>query len=132
VAVDFVYSHPAGRAQHPLVADDAKRHSNLAEARKMQTDGPPCETKGWGFSPFALSTWGVLGGASQNRGGNPHPFPPAPCRPLLLGYLKFMTPNEKMLSLISSFRWYVFHFTGQRDTTPWTLRERNYLSEPNE
>ena len=61
VAIEFVCSHPAGLAQHPLVADNAKRHCNLAEARKMQTDGPPCEAKGWGFSPFALSTWGGLG-----------------------------------------------------------------------
>jgi hypothetical protein len=61
VAVDFVCSHlcyPMGLAQYPLVADNAKRHCNLAEARKMQTDGPPCEAKGWGFSCFVLSTWG--------------------------------------------------------------------------
>ena len=50
-----------GLAQHPLVVDNAKRHCNLAEAKKVQTDGPPCEEKGWGFSPFALSTWGGLG-----------------------------------------------------------------------
>jgi hypothetical protein len=66
VAVDFVCSHPAGLAQHPLVADNAKRHCNLAEARKMQTDGPPCEAKGWGFSPFALSTWGGLGTSAKS------------------------------------------------------------------
>ena len=31
----------------------------------MQTDGPPCEAKGWGFSPFALSTWGGLGTSAK-------------------------------------------------------------------
>ena len=65
VAVDFVCSHPMGLAQHPLVADNAKKHCNLAEARKVQTDGPPCEAKGWGFSPFALSTWGGLGTSAK-------------------------------------------------------------------
>ena len=65
VAVDFVCSHPAGLAQHPLVVDNAKRHCNLAEARKMQADGPPCEAKGWGFSPFGLSTWGGLGSSAK-------------------------------------------------------------------
>ena len=65
VAVDFVYTHPAGLAQHPLVVDNAKRHCNLAEAKKVQTDGPPCEEKGWGFSPFALSTWGGLGTSAK-------------------------------------------------------------------
>jgi hypothetical protein len=65
VAVDFVCSHPLGLAQHPLVADNAKRHCNLAETRKVQTDGPPCEAKGWGFSPFALSTWGGLGTSAK-------------------------------------------------------------------
>ena len=65
VAVDFVCTHPAGLAQHPLVVDNAKRHCNLAEARKVQADGPPCEEKGWGFSPFALSTWGGLGTSAK-------------------------------------------------------------------
>ena len=31
----------------------------------MQTDGPPCEAKWWGFSPFALSTWGGLGTSAK-------------------------------------------------------------------
>ena len=48
-----------------MVADNAKRHCNIAEARKMQTDGPPCEAKGWGFSPFALNTWGGLGTSAK-------------------------------------------------------------------
>ena len=48
-----------------MVADNAKRHCNLAETRKVQTDGPPCEAKGWGFSPFALSTWGGLGTSAK-------------------------------------------------------------------
>ena len=65
VAVDFVCTHPAGLAQHPLVVDKAKRHCNLAETRKVQADGPPCEEKGWGFSPFALSTWGGLGTSAK-------------------------------------------------------------------
>ena len=65
VAIDFVCTHPAGLAQHPLVVDNAKRHCNLAETRKVQTDGPPCEAKGWGFSPFALNTWGGLGTSAK-------------------------------------------------------------------
>lgn len=65
VAVDFVCTHPAGLAQHPLVAENASRHCNLAEARKVQTDGPPCEAKGWGFSPFGLTTWGGLGSSAK-------------------------------------------------------------------
>ena len=48
-----------------MVVDNAKRHCNLAEARKMRTDGPPCEAKGWGFSPFAVSTWGGLGTSAK-------------------------------------------------------------------
>ena len=65
VAVDFVCSHPAGLSQHLLVVGNAKRHCNIVEARKMQTDGPPCEAKGWGFSPFGLSTWGGLGSSAK-------------------------------------------------------------------
>ena len=65
VAVDFVCSHPAGLSQHPLVVGNAKRHCNIVEARKMQSDGPPCEAKGWGFSPFGLSTWGGLGSSAK-------------------------------------------------------------------
>ena len=65
VAVDFVCSHPAGLTQHPLVVGNAKRHCNIVEARKMQTDGPPYEAKGWGFSPFGLSTWGGLGSSAK-------------------------------------------------------------------
>jgi hypothetical protein len=65
VAVDFVCTHPAGLAQHPLVVDNAKRHCNRAETRKVQADGPPCEEKGWGFSTFALSTWGGLGTSAK-------------------------------------------------------------------
>ena len=65
LAVDFVCTHPAGLAQHPLVVGNARRHCNLAETRKVQTDGPPCEAKGWGFSPFAISTWGELGASAK-------------------------------------------------------------------
>ena len=65
MAVDFVCSHPAGLSQHPLVVGNAKRHCNIVEARKMQSDGPPCEAKGWGFSPFGLSTWGGLGSSAK-------------------------------------------------------------------
>ncbi len=31
----------------------------------MQADGPTCEAKGWGFSPFAISTWGGLGSSAK-------------------------------------------------------------------
>ena len=65
MAVDFVCSHPAGLAEHPLQPEAARRHCNRAEARKLQRDGPPCEEKGWGFSPFALSTWGGLGSSAK-------------------------------------------------------------------
>ena len=65
VAIDFVCSHPAGLAQHPLVVDNVKRHCNKAESKKMAMDGPPCEEKGWGFSPFAFSTWGGLGSSAK-------------------------------------------------------------------
>ena len=63
--MDVVCSHPAGIAQHPLVPENASKHCNRAEARKVQEDGPPCEEKGWGFSPFALSTWGGLGSSAK-------------------------------------------------------------------
>ena len=65
VAIDFVCTHPAGLANHPLVVDQASKHCNQAEARKVRADGPPCEAKGWGFSPFALSTWGGLGSSAK-------------------------------------------------------------------
>ena len=65
VAVDFVCTHPAGLAEHPLVADNAAKHCNRAETRKVKVDGPPCEEKGWGFSPFAMSTWGGLGSSAK-------------------------------------------------------------------
>ena len=55
----------AGLAQHPLVPEQALKHANQAESRKLQTDGPPCAAKGWGFSPFALSTWGGLGSSAK-------------------------------------------------------------------
>ena len=64
-AIDFICSHPAGVAQHPLVVDNAKRHCNKAESKKMAMDGPPCEENGWRFSPFALSTWGGLGSSAK-------------------------------------------------------------------
>ena len=65
VAVDFVCTHPAGLAQHPLVVDNASRHCNQAEAMKVREDSAPCEAKGWGFSPFAVSTWGGLGSSAK-------------------------------------------------------------------
>jgi hypothetical protein len=65
VAVDFVCTHPAGVAQHPLVAENAAKHCNRAEARKVQADGPVCEAKGWGFSPFAINTWGGMGSSAK-------------------------------------------------------------------
>ena len=65
MAVDIVCTHPMGLAEHPLMMDNASRHCNLAEARKMQANSPPCEAKGWGFSPFALNTWGGLGSSAK-------------------------------------------------------------------
>jgi len=65
VAVDFVCSHPAGLAEHPLDPERAAKHCNRAEARKVRSDGPPCEAKGWGFSPFAMTTWGGLGSSAK-------------------------------------------------------------------
>ena len=65
VAVDFVCSHPAGLAEHPLVVDNAAKHCNRVEALKVRKDGPPCEEMGWGFSPFAMSTWGGLGSSAK-------------------------------------------------------------------
>ena len=47
------------------MVDNASRHCNLAEARKAQANGPPCEAKGWGFSPCALNTWGGLGSSAK-------------------------------------------------------------------
>jgi hypothetical protein len=66
VAIDFVCTHPAGVAQHPLVVENTTKHCNRVEARKVQADGPACEAKGWGFSPFALSTWGGLGSSAKS------------------------------------------------------------------
>jgi hypothetical protein len=65
VAVDFVCSHPAGLGEHPLVVENARRHCNQVETRKVQTDGPQCQAKGWGFSPFGLSTWGGMGTSAK-------------------------------------------------------------------
>jgi hypothetical protein len=66
VAIDFVCTHPAGVAQHPLVVDNTTKHCNRAETRKVQADGPSCEAQGWGFSPFAISTWGGLGSSAKS------------------------------------------------------------------
>ena len=65
VAIDFVCTHPAGLAQHPLVVENAAKHCNRAEAQKVKKDGPPCEAAGWGFSPFAINTWGGLGSSAK-------------------------------------------------------------------
>jgi len=65
VAIDFVCTHPAGVAHHPLVVDNTTKHHNRAEARKVQVDGPACEAKGLGFSPFAISTWGGMGSSAK-------------------------------------------------------------------
>jgi len=40
------------------------KHCNRAETQKVHADGPVCEAKGWGFSPFALTTWGGLGSSA--------------------------------------------------------------------
>lgn len=66
VAVDFVCTHPAGVAQHPLVVEHTAKHCNRAETQKVHADGPVCEAKGWGFSPFALTTWGGLGSSAKS------------------------------------------------------------------
>ena len=66
VAIDFVCTHPAGVAQHPLVVDNTTKHCNRAERRKVLADGPSCEAQGWGFSPFAISTWGGLGSSAKS------------------------------------------------------------------
>ena len=63
--MDFVCTHPAGVAEHPLTAENAAGHLNRAEAKKLADDGPPCQQKGWGFSPFALSTWGGMGSSAK-------------------------------------------------------------------
>ena len=65
VAVDFVCTHQAGVANHPLVVENTTRHCNREEAKKVQADGPTCEAKGWGFYPFAISTWGGLGSSAK-------------------------------------------------------------------
>ena len=65
MAIDFVCTHPAGVAHHPMVAEHATKHCNRAEAQKVQADGPSCEAKGWGFSPFALSTRGGRGSSAK-------------------------------------------------------------------
>ena len=57
--------HLAGLAEHPLLVNNAAKHCNRAESNKVKADGPPCEQKGWGFSPFALSTWGGLGSSAK-------------------------------------------------------------------
>eukprot|EP00669_Euglena_mutabilis_P011297 TRINITY_DN5952_c0_g1_i1.p1 TRINITY_DN5952_c0_g1~~TRINITY_DN5952_c0_g1_i1.p1 ORF type:complete len:154 (+),score=3.35 TRINITY_DN5952_c0_g1_i1:328-789(+) len=66
VAVDFVCTHPAGVAQNPLVVEHTAKHCNRAETQKVHADGPVCEAKGWGFSPFALTTWGGLGSSAKS------------------------------------------------------------------
>jgi len=66
VAVDFVCTHPAGVAQHPLVVEHTAKHCNRAKTQKVHADGPVCEAKGWGFSPFALTTWGGLGFSAKS------------------------------------------------------------------
>ena len=65
VAVDFVCTHPAGVANHPLVVENTTKHCNRAELQKVRADAPACEAKGWGFSPFAISTWGGLGSSAK-------------------------------------------------------------------
>jgi hypothetical protein len=65
VAIDFVCTHPAGVAHHPLVVENTMKHCNRAEAQKVRADGLACEAKGWGFSPFAITTWGGLGSSAK-------------------------------------------------------------------
>ena len=49
VAVDFVCTHPAGLAEHPLVVDNAIRHCNLAECTRT---APHVTPKGGGSHPL--------------------------------------------------------------------------------
>ena len=65
VAVDFVCTHPAGPAQYPLEGARGAKHCNRAEASKLRENSAPCQEKGWGFSPFAVSTWGGLGTSAK-------------------------------------------------------------------
>ena len=66
VAIDFVCTHPAGVANHPLVVENTTKHCTQAEVLKVRADAPACEAKGWGFSPFAISTWGGLGSSAKS------------------------------------------------------------------
>jgi len=66
VAVDFVCTHPAGVAQHPLVVEHTAKHCTRAETQKVHADGPVCEAKGWGFSPLPVTTWGGLGSSAKS------------------------------------------------------------------
>lgn len=63
--MDFVCTHPAGPAQYPLEGARGAKHCNRAEASKMRENSAPCQEKGWGFSPFAVSTWGGLGTSAK-------------------------------------------------------------------
>ena len=65
VAVDFVCTHQAGPAQYPLKGARGAKHCNRAEASKLRENSAPCQEKGWGFSPFAVSTWGGLGTSAK-------------------------------------------------------------------
>ena len=66
VAIDFVCTHPAGVANHPLVVENTTKHCTRAEVLKVRADAPACEAKGWGFPPFAISTWGGLGSSAKS------------------------------------------------------------------
>ena len=65
VAVDFVCTHPAGPAQYPLEGARGAKHCNRAEASKLRENSAPYQEKGWGFSPFAVSTCGGLGTSAK-------------------------------------------------------------------
>ena len=54
-----------GRHNYPLECTRGAKHCNRAEASKLRENSGPCQAKGWGFSPFAVSTWGGLGTSAK-------------------------------------------------------------------
>ena len=67
VAIDFVCTHPARVAHQPLVAENATKHCNRAEAQKVQADGPSYEARDGG-SPRLPSAHGA--GSGPDPRGN--------------------------------------------------------------
>jgi hypothetical protein len=61
IAVDFTVTNPLAADCYPLSLEGAKRHLANAERDKLVKEGPMCAAVRWGFSPVALSPWGMLG-----------------------------------------------------------------------